>query len=280
MTDRPFDRIADAFLADGPDVLPDRVLESAFEEVHRTHQRRVLVRGPWRFPTMNTYAKLAVGAVAVVAIGLIGLNFLGPGQTGVGGAPSATPSASAEPSPSATVVPTPTPTPGLTAPPLTGGFTSEMHGISIAYPATWLTRPATEPWTSGFLDFGNEAGDALYEPSNPGNIWLTLASQPLGDRTPAEWEADVWQYLIDDDPGAAECAAATEPITIDGAPGVIACNLVLVTDGGRGYSLLLYVSDDDPSDAEVYDEAWFASVLATVQLQPEAAVDAASPAPS
>ena len=265
MTDRPFDRIADAFLAPGPVVLPDRVLEAAFEEVHRTRQRRVLWRAPWRFPTMSTFAKVAVAAVAVIAVGAIGLTFLGPDSPGIG-APSA--------SPSATVAPTPTPVASApTAPPLTGQFTSDRHGYSIAYPETWETRPATTPWTTGYVDFGNDGGDILYEPSNPGNIWLALASQPLGNRTAAEWEAEVWEFLSADDPGAATCASETSPVTIDGAAGVTACGLALVTDGGRGYYVLSYVSNDDPTDAETYDDEWFASVLATMTLEPEDAVD-------
>lgn len=277
MNDRPFDRITDAFLASGPVVLPDRVLDAAFEEVHRTRQRRVLWRAPWRFPIMNTFAKFAVAAVAVIAVGYLGLTLLGPDNGGPGVAPSATPSPSATIAP--TAVPTPSPSLAPTAPPLTGQFTSDIHGFTISFPEGWLTRPATTAWTQGFLDFGHEGGDLLYEPSNPGNIWLAVASQPLGDRTPAEWEADVWQYLIDDDPDAAGCASEAQPITIDGASGIIACAVVLVTDGGRGYLIGLYVSGDDPRDAEVYDDAWFASVLATMELHPEDAVDAvASPA--
>jgi hypothetical protein len=276
MTERSFDRIADAFLADGPVVLPDRVFDAAFEEVHRTRQRRALVRVPWRFPTMNTFAKLAVAAVAVIAIGVLGLTFLPPGGSGVGGAPAATPSATATATaaPTATAVPTPTPAPAPTGPPLTGQFTSERHGFSISYPEGWSTRPATGPWTTGVVDFFNEGSDLL-QPGDPGNPFVALASQPLGDRTREEWEADVWQILIDDDPGTASCASSAEPITIDGAMGITACNTALVTDGGRGYAVMLWVSSDAPSVAEVYDEAWFASVLATMELRPEDAVDTA-----
>ena len=222
---------------------------------------------------MNTFAKFAVAAVAVVAVGFVGLNFLRPDGTGGVGAPSA--------APSPTVAPTATPSPVPTPPPLSGQFTSAMHGLRLRYPATWESRPATVPWISGFLDFGNESGDVLYEPSNPGNVWLAMASHPLGDRTPAEWEAEVWQYLADDDPGAAACPAEARPVMIDSASGVIACNLALVTDAGRGYYVGLYVSDDDPRNVEMYDAAWFASVLARMELRPDEAVDAIeSPAPS
>ncbi len=99
-----------------------------------------------------------------------------------------------------------------------------------------------------------------------------MASQRLGDRSPAEWEADVWQIMADDDP-ASDCASSAEPVTVDGSSGVICGNLALVTDGGRGYWIVAYTSDDDPSLAEIYDDAWFASVLATMELHPEDAVD-------
>lgn len=275
MTDRSFDRLADAFMADGPVVLPDRVLDAAFEEVHRTRQRRVLVRVPRRFPIMNTFAKLAVAAVAVIAVGVLGLTFLGPKDGGVGGAPGATPSATVAPTP--TPSPTPTATPDPTAPPLTGQFTSPSHGYTISYPATWTTRPASEPWTTEFVDYFDQQGDLLLSEA----AFLSLASQPLAGRTPAEWEGDVWQILIDDEPATAGCSAEAEPITIDGAAGVFACNLALVTSGGRGYWIMLFTMGEESWVDDVYDREWFDSVLATMKLYPEDAVDSvASPAPS
>lgn len=279
MSDRTFDRIADAFLASGPVVLPDRVLDAAFEEVHRTRQRRVLWLAPWRFPSMNTFAKFAVAGVAVIAIGLVGLSFLNGSGTGGGAAPTASPSATPSPSPTPSGTPTPSPVP--TAPPLTGQFPSERNGFSIAYPAGWSTRAATEPWVSGFVDFGHPGGDVLYEPSNEAHLFVALASQPLGDRTREEWEAEIFQLQADDQ-RAADCSTRAEPVTIDGAPGVICGDqLVLVTEGGRGYFILLYTSGDEPWLGDVYDRAWFESLLATLELHPEDAVDeAASPSPS
>ena len=63
------------------------------------------------------------------------------------------------------------------------------------------------------------------------------------------------------------------PVTIDGAAGSRCGNVALVTDGGRGYFVLLYTSDDVPQNKDLYDDAWFASVLASMKLQPENAVD-------
>lgn len=272
MTDRSFDRIADAFLAPGPVVLPDRVLDAAFEEVHLTRQRRALWRAPWRVPIMNTFAKIAVAAVAVIAVGFLGMTFLGADESGVGVAPSVAPSATTAP----TATPASSASPLAGTPPLTGEFTSPTHGYAISYPEGWSTRPATAPWTTGVVDYFNEGADLLMpgDPGNPGNPFLALASQPLGDRTREQWEADVWQILIDDDPETAACQSAAEPITIDDASGVRGCNNVLVTDGGRGYLVMLWVSGEGPGPGE-YDQEWYGSVLATMELHPEDAVDTA-----
>ena len=49
------------------------------------------------------------------------------------------------------------------------------------------------------------------------------------------------------------------------------CTLAVVTAAGRGYWIQLYTASDE---APHYDErAWFEEILATVQLQPEDAVD-------
>ena len=78
-TDRDFDRIAIAWLADGPEELSDRVLDAVVDEIHVTRQRHGL-RLPWRFPSMTTPARVAAAAViGVLAIGGA-LYALGPGR--------------------------------------------------------------------------------------------------------------------------------------------------------------------------------------------------------
>ena len=93
--------------------------------------------------------------------------------------------------------------------------------------------------------------------------------------TPEAWAAET--ISVDDG------CTATEPITVDGAAGLVGpdddCTRAAVTTGGRGYFFWLYTSGDD-SELGTYGRAWFEDFLATVQLQPEAAVDTApSPAP-
>src|SRR5580765_8314533 len=96
-TDHDFDRIAMAWLAEGPDELSDRVLDSVTDQIHVTRQRRAL-RVPRRFPTMTIPARVAAAAViGALAVGGAFLVF-GTGQPTVGGpspSPSESPTASA-----------------------------------------------------------------------------------------------------------------------------------------------------------------------------------------
>jgi hypothetical protein len=257
MNERAFDRIAEAFMADGPTVVSDRVLDAALDEVHLTRQRRVLVRVPWRTPVMNTYAKYAAVAVIVIAIGAVGLAVLRPGGSpDVGAPPVASPS------------PTPSPTPAPTPAALTARFTSDIHGLSIASPEGWSTRPATTPWTSGGPVFTDPFVDVIYDSNLEDHLVLMLGSQPLGDRTPQQWTEEKL---------AEECGSAmTEPITIGGQPGDIGagdCNFATVSVDGRGYLIVLYTSGDEAWIGPVYDRDWFEQVLGTVELEPDQAVD-------
>lgn len=201
---------------------------------------------------MSTYARLAVAAVAVIAIVAAGC---------VGGqadtpSPELSPSATSQPTPSAAA-----------APPLTQSFTSTLHGVSVSYPEGWTTQAATEPWTGAQANFGDPPADFLYDSALTDHLFVSIASQPIGDATPEEW---VTQELT-----LYECPES-DPTAVDGATGMIGageCNAVAVTTDGRGYVVALYTSGDDPDAVAAYDRAWFEEFLATVQLQPEDAVD-------
>lgn len=270
--ERDFDRIARAFMADGPTQLADRVLDSSLADVHHTRQRRVLLRAPWRTPVMNMYAKLAAAAVVVVAVGALGVWFLNPGSSsppvGAPATPGASPSEPAAPSavPRSSSVPL-----GIPAPALSQDFTSARNGITLAAPEGWTTRPATEAWKGGIPNTDEVTADAIYDPVLQDHLFLGIASMPLGEADADQWAAD--QYARD---FADECPDA-QPITVDGAAGVIGAgdcmHLVYVAKGDRGYLILLRVSPDESWLAPVYDRAWFESVLDTVQLRPEDAVD-------
>jgi hypothetical protein len=256
-------RLADYYATEAPSRAPDWVLGATLSTIDSTPQRRVLIHVPWRLPTMNSYLKWAIAAVVVLAVGAIGLSFLRTSPTpGVGTSPpSPSPSASADPS----------------APPrLSGTFTSPLHGLSISYPTGWVTVPATEPWTatSEIYFFPSPDFDHIHDPILQDHLFLELGSQPLAGKTGDGWVSD---FL--DDPDAGCGTAPTEPITIDGASGLICEGVTAVAIGDRGYYVRLSTSNDEPWLGTYYDEAWFRGVLDTVQLDPAAAVDA-SPSPT
>ena len=92
-------RLSDFYASEAPQRAPDRVLAGALAAIDSTAQRRVLIRAPWRLPTMNSYTKVAIAALAVIALGALGVTvFRGgapPGpDVGVPSSASAGPSAS------------------------------------------------------------------------------------------------------------------------------------------------------------------------------------------
>ena len=158
---------------------------------------------------MNKFVTIGLGAAAVVVLVFLGAQLFGSpsGGPGLGGEPTAT----AEP----TATPAPSPSPPASAPPLTQSFTSTLHGFSVSYPEGWTAQAATEPWTDDTfpLFFGDPHADFLYDPALTSDLFLTIASQPIGDSTPEDWVAE--QMASD------EGCTATEPITVDGATGLI-----------------------------------------------------------
>ena len=255
--------IADVYHAEAPHRAPDWVLANALETIESTPQRRVLMRVPWRFPDMNnTFAKVAIAAVVVVVIGVVGLNLLRPSaSSGVGAQPSASPSATPSPSPS--------PSPASSASQAMSTFTSTMHGLSIDYPAGWVKHPATESATELGLNFNSPDVDYLYDSVHQGDLFLAMASQPLAGKAPDAWVTD---FLGSFDGG---CTGPRVSIVVAGTNGILcASNLFATADGDRGYFVRAYTGSDlTPEEEKAHDETWFRSVLATLRLHPENAVD-------
>ena len=255
-------RVADFYADEAPPRAPDWVLSATLATIDTTRQRRVVLRVPWRFRTMNSYAKLATAAVAVVAVGAVGLGLLGSNGSGIGG-PASTPSSSPSASPAVTA------SPGGSYPPLTGSFTSDIFGISLAYPAGWDATKAQVPWDSNLLSDCEPACIDEMAGTGDNNPFLRVLSEPLAGAT-----ADAWMTEILSDPAWGDtCPLTTEPVTIDGVAGRIALHCpdavqnALVSAGGRGYLIIHYGAAD---------VAWFKQVLATVQLNPGDAVRAGS----
>jgi Tol biopolymer transport system component len=105
-TPREPDSLLSAYLADGIDVLPDRVVDAVLDEAHRTRQR--VVFGPRRTPVMNSTVKVILAAAAVIAVAVVGVGVAlrTPSNPSVGSGPSAPPSASPASSPTASSSPT------------------------------------------------------------------------------------------------------------------------------------------------------------------------------
>jgi hypothetical protein len=146
-----FDRLARAWLDDGPTELSDRALDAALAEIHLTRQRRAL-RAPWRFTSMLVRSRAtALAATALVVVvgtaGLLSLNARTPsdlGGSGSGLSTTETPTDAPNAAPSAA-------TPGITG---WLEYTSDIHGFTVAYPSDWsVARAATRKWQAGDTPF-------------------------------------------------------------------------------------------------------------------------------
>ena len=73
-TDRDTTRIFRSWLRTDEHESADRVVDAVLDHLDTTPQRRATWWPVRRLPQMNTTAKLALGAVAVVAIALLGIS--------------------------------------------------------------------------------------------------------------------------------------------------------------------------------------------------------------
>jgi len=232
---------------------------------------------------MNAHQKVAATpptaiAALAMAFALLSCSSAAPTSPDASTSPTtaaATPSPTpVRPSPTASPTRSPSeePSPSQAAgPALSERFTSSMHGISVSYPSGWTALPATEPWaTSGPFRFQDPVGDFIYDPRLTDHLFLGLASQPLAGRSPDTWAADLL---------ALEGCPSSDPLVVDGADGILAadCGVALVSHEDRGYMIWLYVSTDDPGLDAVYSLDWLVGLLATVQLDPNAAVQVSDP---
>jgi len=89
--DHPFTHIVETWLDSPDDFLdPDTVLDRVMAQVDTRHQRQA--RWPeWRFPLMNKFVTIGLGAAAVVAVLLVGTNLLRSSSPPPGGAPPTSP---------------------------------------------------------------------------------------------------------------------------------------------------------------------------------------------
>jgi hypothetical protein len=248
-------RLADHFADEAPRLAPDWILPSALVTIEATPQRRGLL-APWRFNPMPKYARLGAAAVALVAV--LAVAFWQLNSFGVGHAtstPTPSPSTQASQSPA-----------GYTVPPLTQTFTSTIYGLSISYPQGWKASAGTTPWTFDAGAYREPLGDLIEDPARE-NLFLKLASQPLGGTAFDQWAATVL--------AGRGCTGAASSIVIGGANGLVngSCYTAVVASGDRGYLIGAHWNADLPELRSVGWVGWFQDVLATVHLDPAKAVD-------
>lgn len=222
------DRLINAFLMEGQTELADPVYDAVRDRIEETPQRAAI--GPWRTPVMNRYLRIGLAAAAVVAIAVIGYQFLGKSNVGGPGAsesavPSATATASAaEPSPSAASI---------------------SHVLWDGPPRITLILPNLG-WSGGagggILEKGPAGGGP---PEGAGMITFSGRLHVYGD--PCHWEstrpatpATTVDELV--------AALAAQPSRAAEAP-------VDVTVGGHaGKAIALHVPDDLAFSADAFTE--------------------------
>jgi hypothetical protein len=96
------DRLVEAFLEEGPTVLPDWVLDAVRDDIHDQPQQALW--GPWRHLTMRNYFA-AAGVALVIALGGIAVLSSRSPQSQLGSSPEASPSVSPSPTPAAETEP-------------------------------------------------------------------------------------------------------------------------------------------------------------------------------
>jgi hypothetical protein len=215
------------------------------------------VRGARRRQPLITWQLVA--AVLIAALALAGFGILGRTDPAVGG-------------PSQTAASSPGSTSSVT-------FVSARNGFSIAHPAGWAVTPATASWPRN--TFMPRAHPALDRLEDPGRARLLIASQPLNPgQTEEAWLAAYFHPYEADGPCGGD--RSTWPrLVVDGRSGYLdenACGVavdVRISDPDVAFDVLVFASgrvytiglDGDVSLAE------FETLLATVRLDPSAAVD-------
>jgi hypothetical protein len=266
---RDADAILAAWLEDGPNRLPEATRRSIGVAARSTDQRRRPVWAPWRLPHMNSYARLAVAAVVVVAVGAMGLALLRPsGASEAGGVvlPSLTPLPTAPATPSPSSIP-------LTDTSNWVPFTSTRYGYSIELPPTWTATPSTRNWTMrDAADWVSPAQDEFIDQSAAYEIGVHGFASDI----PKGTSADQWINMYSGGLApAGQCQiqpSHTAQITVDGHAGKFvdqpACSdtIAFVPIGGRLYVFTIGRAQQLPL---------FGAFLSTVRFLPTA-----SPSPS
>lgn len=244
------DRVLEDWLAEGPDRLPDRVVNATVAQLDDIKQRK----SSWLPGSDRMYRLIlpATGVAAAFVIAVVALTsfFRGPSVGGPPGTP----------------------------------FTSERHGYTVVLPEGWTVEEQPGRWLLGdFFDATTDSGVDFFQRLDPDRgprLNLYLASQPI----PTGMSFDAWAATHDGaNEGEHPCfdLVATYPgVTVDGEParqqahhcetyfgegddGALTGIQTLVSHNGRGYAIYLWPTDTGVamppvSDLRVEAQAWLA----------------------
>lgn len=273
-TNRDFERIAGAWLAEGPTELTNRVLDAALDEVHLTHQRR-RSPVPWRASPMSIPMRVAAGIAVIAVVGFAGFAFLNRGSA-IGHSPGPTPSASASPSEGAPSTQPPRPSPTPIDPTAWTSFTSARHGYTARYPGDWVLTLATAPATLSDLTGAVDAVFDHVKTSGPADEILGVSTKLPSGMSEADWIAAYRQPVVDT--FGASCFPPPDqwkPVTVDGHVGglYVGCNYVEATTFVDGRAYIFTLARPLGFAATPATEDLLRAFLSTVTVDPAAADD-------
>ena len=175
-TRRSPEDIVDAWLEEGPNVLPASARRAIVVAARTTPQARPGLFGS-RFAFPVTVWRAVAAAVAVVIVVGLAIGVVGPRLGGTGSTPSPVPSPS--PSPSPTVVASPS----LSA---TVPFSSSRFAYAAAYPGGWTAAPATADWPGTQLSPDPRGANVDDFTAPGGGAWIFVSSRSLAATETAE----------------------------------------------------------------------------------------------
>jgi hypothetical protein len=239
------DRLISSFLFEGPVQMHDQVYDAVRAEIEQRRQRAVV--GPWRIPALNKLIPLGIGTAAVVVTVIVGTQFLGSPEGGVGTVPTPTPT------PEPTIAPTPSASAASGLP--EGPFLVQDTGGDADAPHISVTIPAPG-WTS-MPDFG---GLLKGPDGDPPQSAMLLWAWPAGTAFDVYGDPCHWQ----------SSRPATPATTVDEIAAALAAQASrdatepadVTVDGHSGKSLTLHVPDDAPDRETAFtdcDNRTFAS---------------------
>jgi hypothetical protein len=256
-TDRDLERLLDTWLADGPTLVADRVIDGMADRIGRQGQRPAWRLHEWRFPVMPVIIRVVLVA-AVLAI------IAGGGAILIGSRLQSTP-----PQPSL-----PTEGPHVTPlPALSSTFTSTLYGESFRTPPWDNVHNATRPAGSGA---GPEEIDEV-SPDDYASGFSVTAFRLAPGQTAESW----FQSIVDNQVPNSNGQVCVPPqstwreTSVNGVAGFTydtPCNfheIELVTKG-RGYQLAFSAPDYVFS---AQDEAMYRAILDTVTFADTAPID-------